>query len=98
MKAVFNNQIIAESDRTISFEGSTYFPKSSIVEKYFKKSKVSSSCDEKGVAHYYSIEVKGQFRDEAAWCYPETTEYAKVVENYIAFWKGIRIERSSTSL
>ncbi len=32
MKAIFNNQIIAESDNTISFEGSTYFPKESIVE------------------------------------------------------------------
>ena len=38
MKAIFNNQIIAESDQTISFEGNTYFPKDSIIKKYFKKS------------------------------------------------------------
>jgi uncharacterized protein (DUF427 family) len=92
MKAVFNNQIIAESDKTISFEGNTYFPKNGIVEKYFKQSKISSVCDEKGVAHYYTVEVNGEIRDEAAWCYPEASEYAKVIENYIAFWKGIKIE------
>jgi hypothetical protein len=39
MKAIFNNQIIAESDQTISFEGNTYFPKDSIIKKYFKKVK-----------------------------------------------------------
>ena len=91
MKAVFNNQIIAESDKTISFEGSTYFPKSSIIEKYFKPSTKSSLCDEKGVANYYNIEVYGEFRDDAAWHYVETTEYANKIENYVAFWKGIRI-------
>lgn len=91
MKAVFNNQIIAESDKTISFEGNTYFPRSGIVEKYFKPSKKSTVCDEIGFAHYYNIQVNGEFRDDAAWCYPETTEYAKEVENYIAFWKGMRI-------
>ena len=95
MKAIFNNQIIAESDNTISFEGSTYFPKESIVEKYFKQSKISSICDDKGVAYYYNVEVNGKFRDEAAWSYPETTGYAKEIENYIAFWKGIRIENDT---
>ncbi|MBY0482745.1 MAG: DUF427 domain-containing protein [Chitinophagaceae bacterium] len=93
MKAIFNNQIIAESDETISFEGSTYFPKSSIIQEYFKPSRISSICDEKGVAHYYTIEVKGESRDEAAWCYPEVSDYAKKIENYVAFWKGIRITR-----
>ena len=53
MKAVFNNQIIAESDKTISFKGSTYFPKSSLIEKYFKYTKESSLCDETVVAYYY---------------------------------------------
>ena len=91
MKAIFNNQIIAQSDKTISFEGNTYFPRSGIVEKYFKPSKRSSVCDEKGVAQYYNIEVHGEFRDDAAWCYPEVSEYAKAIEGYVAFWKGIRI-------
>ena len=93
MKAVFNNITIAESDKTISFEGNTYFPKDSIIEKYFKKSKESSIRDEKGVAHYYNVEVINKFRDEAAWCYTETSDYAKEIEGYIAFWKGIRIEK-----
>ena len=37
MKAIFNNQIIAESDQTISFEGNTYFPKDSIIKSTVKK-------------------------------------------------------------
>ena len=93
MKAVFNNITIAESDKTISFEGNTYFPKDSIIEKYFKKSKESSICDEKGVAHYYNVEVINKFRDEAAWCYTETSDYAKEIEGYIAFFFFLRIEK-----
>lgn len=92
MKAVFNNKVIAESDNIIHFEGNTYFPHNSIVDKFFKKSKISSICDDKGVAHYYNIEVNGKFRDEGAWYYPETNDSAKEIENYVAFWKGIRIE------
>jgi uncharacterized protein (DUF427 family) len=92
MKATFNNKIIAESDQTISFEGNTYFPHQSLKKEYFKPSKISSVCDEKGVAHYYNVEVNGRFRDDAAWFYPEATNQAKLIENYVAFWKGIRIE------
>lgn len=92
MKAIFNNKIIAESDKTIRLEGNTYFPHESINKTYFKPSKISSECDEKGVAHYYNIEVNGKFRDDAAWYYPETLVEAKIIENYVAFWKGIQIE------
>lgn len=46
----------------------------------------------KGVAHYYNVEVNGRFRDDLAWFYPEATSQAKLIENYVAFWKGIRIE------
>lgn len=92
MKAIFNNKVIAESDNTIHYEGNTYFPHESIYHAYFKNSKISSICDEKGLAHYYNIEVNGKFRDDAAWFYPETLPQAKIIENYVAFWKGIKIE------
>jgi uncharacterized protein (DUF427 family) len=37
MKAIFNNQIIAESDQTISFEGNTYFQKTVLLKSTLKK-------------------------------------------------------------
>ena len=37
MKAIFNNKIIAQSDKTISFEGSTYFPPESVLTEYFQE-------------------------------------------------------------
>ncbi|MFK7001053.1 DUF427 domain-containing protein [Flavobacterium oreochromis] len=93
MKATFNNKIIAESNDTISHEGTTYFPHQSIKKEYFKPSKINSICNEKGIAQYYNIEVNGKFRDDAAWYYPEIINNAKFIENYVAFWKGIKIEK-----
>ena len=98
MKAVFNNITIAESDKTISFEGNTYFPKDSIIEKYFKKSKASSICDEKGVAHYYNVEVNNKFRDEAAWCLPQRTSSTLPVGLNVIFNNEYSISHQSKSL
>ena len=42
MKAIFNNQTIAESDNTIVIEGYHYFPLESINQEYLKPSDVES--------------------------------------------------------
>ena len=36
MKAIFNNQIIAESDNTIVIEGNHYFPPESVNKEFIK--------------------------------------------------------------
>ena len=44
MKAIWNNEIIAESDQTIIIEGNNYFPAESINIKYFVNSETKSTC------------------------------------------------------
>jgi uncharacterized protein (DUF427 family) len=39
MKAIWNEQIIAESDKTVIVEGNHYFPPSSINKKFLNPSK-----------------------------------------------------------
>lgn len=91
MKAIWNDQIIAESDETIVIEGNHYFPAASINKEYFKDSDTHTICPWKGTASYYSVEVKGEVNKDAAWYYPKTKEMAKNIENYVAFWKGIEL-------
>ena len=91
MKAVWNSEIIAESDQTIVVEGNHYFPPESIKEEYFSKTESHTACSWKGKASYYSLDVKGSINPNAAWYYPETKEKAKNIENYIAFWKGVEV-------
>lgn len=92
MKAIWNNEVIAESNDTVVVEGNHYFPHDSIKKEYFKTSDSHTTCPWKGVASYYTVEVNGSENPDAAWYYPETSELAKGIKNYVAFWKGVKIE------
>ena len=91
-KAIWNGQVIAESDRTEVVEGNQYFPPDSIKKEFFKDSSTHTSCPWKGQASYYTVVVDGQENPDAAWYYPETKERANNIKGYIAFWKGVKVE------
>jgi len=91
MKAIWNNEVIAESNDTIVVEGNHYFPPSSIKKDFIKESDTHSVCPWKGTASYYSLEVNGEENADAAWFYPETSDLAKNIKGYVAFWKGVKI-------
>ena len=92
MKAIWNNQIIAESEETVVVEGNHYFPPSSINKTYFKETETHTVCPWKGQASYYTLEVDGQENKDAAWYYPKASELAKNIEGYVAFWNGVTVE------
>jgi uncharacterized protein (DUF427 family) len=92
MKAIWNNQIIAESDKTIIVEGNHYFPYNSIKPDFFQDSDTHTTCSWKGVASYKTIIVDDKINKDAAWFYPEPKTAAAEIKNYIAFWKGVKIE------
>lgn len=93
MKAIWNGAVIAESDETAIVEGNHYFPHDAIKKEYFQPSETHTVCGWKGVASYYNVVVDGEVNKDAAWYYPETKDAAKNVENYVAFWKGVKIEK-----
>jgi len=91
MKATWSNTIIAESNDTKIVENNHYFPQDSIKEEYFKLSDSHTRCPWKGEASYFNIEVEGEVNQDAAWYYPQSSHAAKPIENYVAFWKGIKV-------
>lgn len=91
MKAIWNNQIIAESHNTIVVEGNHYFPMADIHQTYFKKSDTTSVCGWKGTAEYFHIVVNEKSNQDAAWHYPQPKEAAHNIKNYVAFWKGVDV-------
>jgi uncharacterized protein (DUF427 family) len=92
-KAIWNGTILAESDHCQIVEGNYYFPPESINKQYFQESNTHTTCGWKGEASYYTISVNGQENKDAAWYYPQTKEKAKHIEGYIAFWKGVKVEK-----
>ncbi len=91
MKAIWNNEIIAQSDDTVVIEGNHYFPPLAIKKEFFSESNTHTICPWKGTASYYHLQVNGQQNKDAAWYYPEVSEQAKAIKGYIAFWKGVEV-------
>ena len=91
MKAIWNDQIVAESDNTVVVEGNHYFPPDSIKKEFFEKSNFTTFCGWKGTANYYSIRVKDKINRDCAWYYPEPNDAAKKIKGMIAFWNGVEV-------
>lgn len=92
MRAIWNDEVLAESDKTIIVENNHYFPPESINKEFFKTSNFNSVCPWKGEASYYNIEVDGRVNEDAAWYYPKTKALASHIEGYVAFWKGVQVK------
>lgn len=91
MKAIWNNTVIAESNKTINIEGNQYFPADSINKDFFTDSDLHSTCHWKGEASYYNVVVGGKTNENAAWYYPETSQLAESIKGYVAFWRGVEV-------
>lgn len=90
-KAIWNNQVIAESNETLVVEGNHYFPPGSINEDYILHSDLHTTCPYKGVASYFTLSVDGQQNEDAAWYYPTTKAGFEKIAGYIAFWRGVEV-------
>src|SRR5438309_997236 len=92
IRAMWNNAVLAESDKTVIVEGNHYFPPDSVRQEYLKPSSTHTACPWKGTASYYDIEVNGRVNKDAAWYYPSPLEAAKHIAMHIAFWKGVEVK------
>ena len=91
MKAIWQGQVLAESDHTEVVEGNHYFPPQAIHSQFFQASDHHTICPWKGEASYYHLQVGDKTNPNAAWHYPATKEAAKAIEGYVAFWKGVEV-------
>ena len=85
--------MIAESDTTELVEGNVYFPESSLKREYFRPSSTTSTCPWTGQAKYFNLEMDGQENPDAAWYYPDPKLAARKIKGYVAFWRGVEIEK-----
>lgn len=91
VQAIWNGQVIAESDKTFLLERNHYFPPESIKKEFFVESNHTTACPWKGTASYYDIMVDGKRNMWGAWFYPEPSEKAKEIKNFVAFWNGVEV-------
>jgi len=92
MKAIWNGITLAESDRTIVVEGNHYFPPDAVNREHFQPSETHTICSWKGEASYFTVAVDGQTNPDAAWFYPSPKPEAAEIKNYVAFWRGVKVQ------
>ena len=91
MKAIWKDQVIAQSDNTVVVEGNHYFPLDSVDGSSLKPSNSTSVCPWKGTANYYTLVVDGADNTDAAWYYANPKDAAKQITGRVAFWKGVQV-------
>jgi len=93
MKAIWNNQVIAESNEIISLENNQYFPAEAVKQEFLVPSATHTICPWKGEASYYTLSVDGKQNPDAAWYYPDPKPAAGQIKNHVAFWKGVQVSQ-----
>lgn len=90
-KAIWNQQVIAESSQFVEHEGHIYFPLASVRREYFIDSEYTTVCPRKGPAQYFTLQVDGQENPNAAWTYASQSPQARRIAGHVAFWKGVTV-------
>jgi uncharacterized protein (DUF427 family) len=91
-RAIWNGVVLAESDRCEVVEGNQYFPPDAVDRRYFRESATHTVCPWKGIASYLDVVVNGETNGDAAWYYLEPKTAAAQIRDYVAFWRGVRVE------
>ena len=92
-RATWNGTVIAESDAYEVIEGNVYFLRGTVREELLRPSDTRTSCPWKGEAHYCDVVVDGKLNRDAAWYYPDPKPAAASIAGYVAFWRGVSVER-----
>ena len=92
MKATWNGQVIAESDRTLEVGGYLYFPRESVRMELLRAAPKTTS--DKACPHgvrFYDIARGAEKSERAAWSYEAPGAAMKQVDHWIGFWEDVEI-------
>jgi uncharacterized protein (DUF427 family) len=94
-RATWNGTLLADApaDAVRVVEGNVYFPPSAVRSGHLRPSDTHTICGWKGTASYFDVVVGDEVNRDAAWYYPETSDAAGHVEGWVAFWRGVTVER-----
>jgi uncharacterized protein (DUF427 family) len=91
LQVIYAGQVIAETRHgyrvlETSHPPTYYFPPEEVNRKFIVPSDMHTYCEFKGQASYFTLNVKGQISENAAWCYPHPSPEFIAIRNYLAFY------------
>lgn len=92
MKAIWQGQVIAESDRTLEVDGYRYFPREAVrmdLLRQAPKTESDLACPH-GV-QFYDVAGEAARSERAAWSYEAPRASMQQVDRWISFWDDVEI-------
>ena len=92
MKAIWREEVIADSDRTLEVGGYCYFPREAVRMHLLRaapKTEKDLACPH-GVQFYDLVGAGGESK-RAAWSYEAPREAMREVDHWIGFWEDVAI-------
>ena len=93
MKAIWRDQVIAESDRTLEVGGYRYFPREAVrMDLLHLTPKTDSDLECPHGVQFYDVADRAARSKRAAWSYEAPRTSMKQVDHWIGFWDDVRVE------
>ena len=92
MRAVLDNEILAESDDIVEAQGYSYFPASTVRLDLMEKSpKTASDLECPHGVQFYDVVNGAERSARAAWSYEAPQTKMKSIDHWVGFWKDVEI-------
>jgi uncharacterized protein (DUF427 family) len=92
MKATWQGQVIAESDRTLEVGGYCYFPRESVrMELLHAVPKTGSDLACPHGVQFYDVGAGSSRAERAAWSYEAPRAAMAAVDHWVGFWRDVEI-------
>ncbi len=97
LSAVFNGEIVAESEAALVLEETgcpprVYFPPQNLRREFLERTGHKSHCPWKGDAAYWTLTAAGKTLENAAWAYPEPLAELAAIKDYVSFYEAVTVE------
>lgn len=92
MKAIWRDQVIAESDATREVGGYWYFPRESVrMDLLHATAKTPRDLECPHGVQFYDVSQDGARSERAAWSYEAPRAQMQQVDHWIGFWEDVKI-------
>jgi len=93
MKAIWRDQVIADSDRTIDVGGYRYFPRDAVrMDLLTPAPKTARDLECPHGVQFYDVAGGGARSARAAWSYEAPRAAMQQVDHWIGFWEDVEIK------
>jgi uncharacterized protein (DUF427 family) len=92
MKAVVENNVIAESADTVSVRGYDYFPLAAVRTEWLEKAaKTPKDLECPHGVQFYDVVVGGKRHPRNAWVYETPLPTMQQVADRVGFWEDVKV-------